>query len=385
MNKIDIKQKVNSIFPIHWENDICEDLNKNLCNYVNLVKQFDGVSIYSNDITTICNTLVSVIKEYRCGDKSHANEIFENLMIGENGLFRNIRKFTLKHDKDNPICFFRITNNPDNESLNRNRIFHYPLSRKDEVAAQRYNLAGHPCLYLSNTVYSCWREKGSPSNGQLALSAFRVQNAFSLYDLRIPTANDYSERNIKDTLFRIPLIISCSIVRNDDDLNKPEYIIPQMLMDLIFRDNNAETACGRSPIDLNIAWGIIYTSTHANGKNQQCFDIMQNIAIPTVYTDSGNDRCNYLSYLFSITEPVNRDCTELKHKFEDVSSKLNTSKENCHFILTDIEKDTIKYGTFEPFKYIIFDKKHIIFPQEGGSATLNIISNDIWSLSASEL
>lgn len=64
------------------------------------------------------------------------------------------------------------------------------------------------------------------------VSRLECERELRLVDLRTPSYDDWNDNPEKYLLF-FPIIIACSFkVNNENDSFKPEYIIPQLIMEL---------------------------------------------------------------------------------------------------------------------------------------------------------
>jgi hypothetical protein len=90
-----------------------------------------------------------------------------------------------------------------------------------------------------------------------------------------------------------PIIAACSIkVSNDEDTFKPEYIIPQLLLQWV--NNNQET------VD-----GLIYNSTHIENKKLTTEGEVFNVVVP-VRENKDKGHCKYLMERFESTETISK-------------------------------------------------------------------------------
>lgn len=92
-------------------------------------------------------------------------------------------------------------------------------------------------------------------------------------DLRIPTVDKWN-RDMTECLLLYPLILSCMIqVKDSKDDFKPEYIIPQLIMEWLIVHNFHERLERR-------IHGILYTSAHKNEDFGYPIEKLENIAMP---------------------------------------------------------------------------------------------------------
>lgn len=129
-----------------------------------------------------------------------------------------------------------------------------------------------------------------------------------------------------DEVTRIPLILASMVkVKNVDDVFKPEYIIPQQIMESVIEMINDENS------DDGII-GIYYTSVHNTSEHntsEQKYDdfifsfsnytteiiYQNNIAIP-IQNPNSKEFCDELRTLFKITNPTCEEFERAKRVFE---------------------------------------------------------------------
>ncbi|MFW8247620.1 hypothetical protein ACOIDW_27415, partial [Klebsiella pneumoniae] len=70
-------------------------------------------------------------------------------------------------NENKPLFRVRKSDTPLSE---REEIFHIPFTERQNVSAQRYSVAGLPCLYLGTSLYVCWQEMNKPDFDKLYLS-----------------------------------------------------------------------------------------------------------------------------------------------------------------------------------------------------------------------
>lgn len=110
-------------------------------------------------------------------------------------------------------------------------MFHIPLDMRGIVKTQRYSTSGYPCLYLGESIYGCWEEMRRPPMIKCAVSRLECSLKLNIVDLSIPSEIDMTNPAYQRL---IPLIISCMVpVENHNDTYKPEYIIPQLIIEWV--------------------------------------------------------------------------------------------------------------------------------------------------------
>ena len=249
-------------------------------------------------------------------------------------------------------------------------MFHVPLNKRGIVSTERFSYPGHPCLYLSHSVESCWYELGRPSSEEFYVSAFKVHSSFRVLDLRIPSMSDYTNGNVAYTLKRLPLVIACSfIVKNKTASFKPEYIIPQFLLESIVSRSNNLIKDTVSISDIDVIWGVTYTSHLSHFCNKTSFTDSINIALPVVLGDRVSNHCHYLAYLFKITTPICLGDDDI----------INNASGCSRFTIAQYLLSRKRFYQL-PYLLISTPLSGIQFPAEGGTINLTIQSNLSWEI-----
>ncbi|MCC9601028.1 hypothetical protein LOC67_10770 [Stieleria sp. JC731] len=184
-------------------------------------------------------------------------------------------------------------------------LFHIPFELRSKVGTQRYSIPGLPCLYLGGSLYTCWEEMGRPPLHKLYCSAFwlacdrpvKILNLsnrparLALYtnqetDLR---DSDPGFEFIVPSLILWPLIAACSIrVKDRGGPFKPEYIVPQLLLQWITKNEGFD--------------GVCYFSTHVSPVFKTDARPACNFVFPA-QVKASNGMCEFLRSSFRMTKP----------------------------------------------------------------------------------
>lgn len=249
------------------------------------------VEIQRNFIKGILDT----IDKYYDGQPFKAYELFSevlNYRIGKYKNLLNINEFSMNQ------AFYRIRINEENFPFNQNEMFHIPFESRGKVTAQRYSIPGFPSLYLANSIYVAWEELLRPNIDKLQAVKLVSKGIIKYLDLTHTTAVNTKFNNLSyKYLMTWPLIAACSIkVKSPKDSFKPEYIIPQLLLQYV-RNQGA--------ID-----GIKYCSTHIEGNSVQGISNIYNFVMPV---KENNDRglCSQLTSMFEISATVSQQLLEI--------------------------------------------------------------------------
>lgn len=206
-----------------------------------------------------------------------------------------------------------------NKSYKRSEMFHIPFDKRGLATTQRYSIPGLPCLYLGGSIYVCWEELKRPDLNSVHGSKYQFSEEYKekvniLYfgltpkmfaheisqeykyrayikkkNKRVLKDKDVEDLKILLETYMIlwPIICSCSIkVKNTNDTFKPEYIIPQLLLQWV--SNRSEFH------------GICYFSVNTL-HNKENYVLNQNIVIP-VKSVKKEGYCSSLISMFRLTE-----------------------------------------------------------------------------------
>ena len=368
------KNNIDNLFPICWEHnfvDVLQSIFNQYCHWIN------QLTIASNDvlyINNICKQILEIISLYE-NNKDKAFRLFYSLLYGNdnNGLSSSIGHVIINKGQ----LFYRARHIEPNIPFSRLDMFHISQDKRDIVKSQRYNHSGFPCLYMGLSILSCWMEMRQPNWDNLYFSAFKACTSFPVFDMRVPSIEDYDNYHLLKTIERIPLIIACSIkVKDDVDPYRPEYIIPQMMLDAIVQRNQAITETDRNLYDLDIVWGICYSSTRINGNGELVSPALQNVVFPIVEDNQTAKYCNHLASLFEWTEPQ-------QYIRDDISCSHFSKSTNDGIIISQYIEDDLILHNFENPPYLIVNiprNRVIELDYLGTPVSLEIRSNVDWEI-----
>lgn len=198
----------------------------------------------------IWDALIEVIQRYLSGCLSEAFQKFYDL-FSENISF--VRFSYL--GKDSNLYRMRTAKNGYEEYNSKEEMFHIPFEYNHLVGNERYSISGFPSLYLGSSVYVCWEELRRPELDYANIALFKSIEDIKVLDLSTPKYLHFTNERFADCL-----VLACSIpVNNPSAPFKPEYIIPQMLLQSLVKYNIEN--------ENNRIEGIKYTSTHVNDDN----------------------------------------------------------------------------------------------------------------------
>jgi hypothetical protein len=222
-------------------------------------------------------------------------------------------------------------------ALSRKDIFHIPFEKRRLVSNQRYSVTGLPCLYLGSSIWICWDELGRPNLNDVFVSRFRFAEKVRVLDFQLPpramwevfkyvqsqskmntllpsaseVLSRYNEKVMAAYIVCWPLIAACSI-RVDSEAGPffPEYIIPQLLLQWVTKDEEVD--------------GIRYFSTRSL---LQDYYINANCVFPArVINRKGY--CSRLKNKFHLTTPLSWEILQmlnLPNRFQSGPSNSKAS------------------------------------------------------------
>lgn len=296
------KERTNPNFP--------EYLDKILAEYLEVIFEFEGTignSLRENrgNIERLCLTLQDSIRVYYDGKPTEASNIFLDGMGSiEPILWKQKREFSLATPD---IHFYRGRTSDGSKPYSRGDLLHIPFESRHRISTNRYSIPGYPCLYLADSIYTCWKECGEPDFNTFQVSRFDAHkyrfleisfthqfiSNFYTGTLKDQTADGLADPFVIYFLTAWPLIASCSIRKMKFPENErvnfiAEYIIPQMLMEWVKQSQNLD--------------GIKYFSTHGD-SNAIEWGEMKNYAIP-VKKIQPSGYCPQLIYDMPLSEPL---------------------------------------------------------------------------------
>lgn len=330
-NTILKKSSIRPPIEVSRNNDLISDFSSKCEKFKNCLKEYIDnnndllarrVKSRLKVIESMQEGIINCLECYLSGDIKSAYDSFEE-MLEPDFISRHIKNICVPLST---ICsakkpLFRVRKS-ERPLSTRKDIFHIPFSQRHLVRAQRYSVAGLPCLYLGTSLYICWREMDKPDFDKLYISSFVTDSeddeslllnfsADFLYQTKlffpkmtVSSSVSFSESHSKEEFSTAtmlsylavwPLIIACNYLKKYSDASFiQEYIIPNLLMQWISRDIN----------DYNIV-GIAYRSTKlpANADSDKGVNV---VLPPKVrYEDmKDNEFCTELSALFHCTPPV---------------------------------------------------------------------------------
>ncbi|HDD9541679.1 TPA: hypothetical protein PBQ66_003988 [Escherichia coli] len=314
-----------------------ECLNEYICDNNNAASE--RVKPRIKTIEKIQHGLTNSLKAFLSGDIKGAYDIFDEVLSYPT-VYRHLRRISipLKEicNKHKPL--FRVRKS-DRPVVTRKEIFHIPFTHRHLVNAQRYSVAGLPCLYLGSSLYICWQEMDKPDFDKLYLSSFiswdeesYILNLAADFLYSRTAKGFYGDISNRDNLIKIsyltlwPLIIACNYLKqNENSSFNQEYIIPNLLMQWISR------------LEDRAIVGIAYRSTKI--KRTANSHLATNVVLPPKvnYEDTiTKPYCQKLLSMFEFTQPVSWQV--LKTLDYKIDNKINQEQEKAIHLLKQKER-----------------------------------------------
>ncbi len=326
-----------------YDDDFRKVLEACLNDYQFLVKEITIDVLFYALVVNNCYYMNRIVKSYLQGRHSTALAQLKNVLKTNRDLYVT--------EVSEGEYFYRMRCFGKRKDLSRKDIFHIPINKKRIIKTQRYSAPGYPCLYLGKSLYGCWEEMNRPNTEKTLVACFRSQKLFRALDLRIPTFDEFAN-NIERYLQIFPFIIACGVpVRNANDVYKPEYIMPQLLLEWII-DNNYTKA--------DTIAGVYYTSANRNIDFYILDHEWDNLAIPVQDSLTGDAFCPKLKDLFWCTMPT---CYE----YELIRGNIDTKP-----LWENISNPDDPYGLKEDYNKSLFSRMESIIKKK----TFNVVDTE---------
>ncbi|MFC0878119.1 hypothetical protein ACE01N_16095 [Saccharicrinis sp. FJH2] len=294
-----------------------EELDSNSFMYpIDFIKETQRKFVYG---------LLETVSLYFEGKPNRAYEKFSNTIRSDLKDFDDILNFK---EVDRNVSFYRIRLSASNYQLDKSELFHIPFEKRGNVKSQRFSIPGFPSLYLGTSIYICWEEMNRPLRNEFQVVRLENKSPLKILDLSpLNTQELLDKKKLYRYFMTWPLIALCSIkVSNKDDTFKPEYILPQILLEWI-SDNHS--------ID-----GLFYQTTHIDFDKVSTRGELTNAVFP-VLSSNDNGICPELAKRFKITQPFSLELIDFIEGFPEL---------RIEDINGDIDPLDLKIKSFEILK-----------------------------------
>jgi len=308
---------VNDYFmtPLSQEKDIdfVDSLNGFLDNYVefyknNLISLVDEKVPYRGTDRT--NIVIDKIEKLTTSIKKTVDFYYQGKILEATNIFNKgldkifFKDISLTSDIPESTNFYRAR--IDNSKLfSKSDLFHIKFELRHIVSTNRFSIPGFPALYLGDTTYVCWKEYGIQKLRDLWFARFtntrnlkviKIQRIEDLLTEINSIAVDWQLSYILRYLITFPLIIACSIkVKHPSGNFKPEYIIPQLLLQYVSKNKDID--------------GIKFLSTKVDYS--KLFNVEAYNYVFPVKSIQKNGFCSELEKIFHLTNPTSLELEEI--------------------------------------------------------------------------
>ncbi|WP_025118350.1 hypothetical protein [Bacillus sp. H1m] len=259
----------------------------------------------------LCEGIIYSLQEYYKGFPSKAFKEFHRVLINNVSIPNHFNDIKTLQNFDNEFLY-KMRVGTDHVFTSK-EMFHIPLELRGIVSTNRYSIPGLPCIYLGSSPLTCWEELNKPDLNTVQTSVFKSDD-ISYIDLSIPPvvfiekiikkfydhgtimkkrflADRLNEPNeVISYLIIWPLMAACSVrVKNTTNTFKPEYIIPQLLLQFIRYDGFFD--------------GVRYFSTKVDNYSAETAVLYKNFAFP-VQDGATKGLCSKLQSKFDVSDAV---------------------------------------------------------------------------------
>lgn len=278
-----------------------------------------GVSYHATFVKRMAEIMVKGINEciemYLEGKINEAYAALDRTLKHETkDFYAIISQFKIDKQTD----FYRIREQKENVALTPAELFHIPFELRGCVQNQRFSINGFPSLYLSSNLYTCWEELQQPGLNNFQAIRFRNIVELNVLDLSPPLIERRLSRSNYRFLLIWPVIFACSVrVKNKKDVFKPEYIIPQLLLQWVRQNDDIDC--------------IRYFSTNIDQHNTLSTGDFSNYVFP-VKNSAKKGYCEDLKSYFRHTEPISwqtfqmatggQEFTYTEKDFEKINARI---------------------------------------------------------------
>jgi hypothetical protein len=287
--------------------------------------------IVFNRLKNLINGINAAIDNYYAGKVYEASKIFNEAIVENIFQYDKIPSMLTMGANHS---FYRARKKEPLKHYKRSDLFHVPFEKRHSITTKRYSIPGLPTLYFGESTYVCWEELEQSDINELWFSRFQNQKNVNVIELL--RYEDF-KKNVYDKLtfdhatkngflFRyivnFPLNIACTIkVKEKDGAFKPEYIIPQLLLQYVSTNHNID--------------GIKYPSTKVE-YNRLTEVPAYNFVFP-VKSVKREGYCDELMNTFYLTQPTSLEWELLKYNPRHQQAYMfsggpDTSKERMEFI-----------------------------------------------------
>jgi hypothetical protein len=200
-------------------------------------------------VQSIADSIVQIVRAYYAGSPGQAFDLLSQMLGQQSQHFGKLYTIPLKPEDLSNLYRLRVA---DAGEFGREQMFHIPFELRHKVATQRYSIPGFPSLYLGSSAYICWKELRCPQFDDVysarleAKSTVRVLNLgyrpravgwYARVQIQSGTNNQQLLEFLLAQVMFWPLLAAASVrVLHPDAPFKPEYIVPQLVLQFVRED-----------------------------------------------------------------------------------------------------------------------------------------------------
>jgi len=182
-------------------------------------------------------------------------------------------------------------------------LFHTPFEDRNKCGSYRFSILGYPSLYLAASLETSIKESRIEDKNYSAI-CFWSNTAIECIDLTLPNRKLSFWERYSLVLF-YPLIMACGLkVKEERYAFKPEYVIPQLLFQVISEHSTL--------------MGVSYTSTRTDHPDYRDGK-QRNFVLKVPQTNLSKGQSQQLAALFKCTQPIS---PEEHESIMEVESRL---------------------------------------------------------------
>lgn len=307
MNLFDFLTHDDVQLPSRWDSfkDFEAYIRRRFDTFLSLMDQLEA-NVVSEELqrrkpalNTCCEQLCLAV---RSSFEGHPHEAYQHFDTAMQAILSELNALAFDVNGPRELGILYRVRQSQSPSLQAIDLFHIPFELRHLVATQRYSIPGLPCLYLAGSLYTCWEEMGRPPLHELQCAALWVKNDKTLKMLNLsnrparlsllvtpPGSVSPDPSYISSHIVLWPLVFASSIkVKHRNAPFKPEYVIPQMVLQWVTQNHGFD--------------GLVYFSTHVRAVPKKHPMPACNVVVPAKNVTAAG-RCERLCDTFKITDP----------------------------------------------------------------------------------
>lgn len=314
-------------------------------------REIGGKKHAISEIEKIFETLNNCCWSFLSGDIATAISLMYNCYFRDGVLLRTVQLSP-------GSVFYRMRKAANYNLFKNEEMFHIPFEKNYLIKNERFSISGFPSFYLGKSIYVCWEEMGRPDFDQANVAVYMNRKNSIVIDLCMPMQSE----DIMGALFTLPMILCSSlpVLHSDSDF-KPEYIIPQLLMQCLVRYNKESD---------KVIDGIRYDSIHKydgesfyDYREKGMASIYENYVFPARQINE-QGHCPVLSKLFDLGysdsfaryELEKYDSTKTKEEYLGTKYEISKFYAMERHLFQVVKDSTLQYDSLSGAQAIIGTK-----------------------------